>query len=52
MDPLLMQIPKSEILVFALNFNFDLKVAPSYLTVTEQILLYGLKILKMTYNSV
>ena len=34
-----MQISMSEILVFALNFSFDLKVAPSYLTVTEQILL-------------
>ena len=52
MDPLLMQISKSEILVFALNFNFDLKVTPSYLTVTDQILLYGLKILKVTDNSV
>ena len=37
MDPLLVQISKSEIFIFALNFSFDivLKVAPNFFHMTE-----------------
>lgn len=54
MNPLLVQIPKAEIFIFALNFGFYivLKVALNYLTMTSKYFFCSLTMLKIIIYSV